>query len=98
MNAKKLIVALGVVAAAGSAFAADRTGEYVDFSNVQTSKTRAEVVAELNQARNQGYVVGGQEFTPVANVVSTRTRAEVRAEAIQAAKANKGTSSIYFGS
>lgn len=96
MTVKNLIAAVAVFSAAGSALAAD-IGAYVDFSNVKSTKTRTEVTAELAQARTQGYVVGGQEFTPVANVASTRTRAEVRAEAIQAAKSNKGNTSLYFG-
>lgn len=81
MNAKKLLAAVAVFAAAGSALA-QQTYPYVDFSGVQGTKTRAEVVAELKQAQAEGnYVAGGQEFTaPDAHFASTKSRAEVVAE------------------
>lgn len=94
MNAKKMIAAVAVFAATGSAFAS----EWVDFSNFKSTKTRAEVVAELNQAKASGQVAGNSEFvefksTPVA---SGKTRAEVRAELEKAYAdgqvANNGTS------
>jgi hypothetical protein len=80
MNAKNLIVALSVVAA-GSAFA-DSTYPYVDHSGFKSTKTRAEVMAELQQAKaDNNYVVGGREFVAAdANFVSTKTRAQVLAE------------------
>ena len=48
MNAKKLIAAVAMIAAAGSVFAADNT-EFVEFTHVQPVKTRAEVRAELHR-------------------------------------------------
>ncbi len=79
MNAKKLIAAVAVFAAAGSAMA-DQTYPYVEFSNTPSVKTRAEVIAEMQgqtpaakQAKNSEYV----EFNQVA---TGKTRAEVRAE------------------
>ncbi len=99
MNVKQLIAAVAVFAAAGSAFA-DVTGNFTDFVNMPSSKTRAEVVAELQQAQTQGtYVAGGEAFvTPSsqlaantatqsnAAVVATpaKTRAQVVAELKQA--------------
>lgn len=96
MNAKKLIAAVTVFAAAGAAFAADNT-EYVDFSKVATTKTRAEVRAELEQAYAQGLLNRNTEVPEVTRVASTRSRDEVRKEAIQAAK-NDQSHSLYFGS
>ena len=78
MNAKNLIAAIAILAGTSSAFAA----EWVDFSNFQSTKTRAEVIAELKDAQAQGtYVAGGQEFTaPDAQFASSKTRAQVVAE------------------
>jgi hypothetical protein len=78
MNAKNLIAAIAILAGTSSAFAA----EWVDFSDFQSTKTRAEVMAELKDAQAQGtYVAGGQEFAaPDAKFASTKTRAQVMAE------------------
>lgn len=80
MNAKNLIAAVAVFAA-GSAFA-DSTYPYVDHSGFVSTKTRAEVVAELNQANANGQVAHNTEFVEFTNknVASGKTRAEVRAE------------------
>lgn len=97
MNAKQLIAAVAVFAAAGSAFA-NSTDAYVEFTNVVSTKTRAEVVAELKQAQAEGsYVVGGVEYPnqfaastytarqhAAAPAASGKTRAEVIAELKQA--------------
>ena len=85
MNAKHLIAAIAVFAAAGSVFA-EQTYPYVDFSGFHGTKTRAEVVAELKSAQTNGtYVAGGQEYTPAdAGFVSSKTRAQVVAELKQA--------------
>ncbi len=82
MNAKKLIAAVAVFAATSSAFA----NEWVDFNDFQSTKTRAEVSAELKEAQAQGaYVAGGEEFTtPDVPFASTKTRAQVMAELKQA--------------
>jgi len=59
MNAKKLIAAVAVFAAANSALAA----EWVEFPSVPSTKTRAEVMAELKQARADGsYASLHQEY------------------------------------
>ncbi|HJV84594.1 MAG TPA: DUF4148 domain-containing protein [Noviherbaspirillum sp.] len=73
-----------------SAFAGDAVGNdnWVEFNNVPSTKTRAEVVAELNAARTQGLLEQNIEATypnlPVAR--STRSRDEVRDEAIIATR------------
>jgi hypothetical protein len=80
MNAKKMIVAVAVFAAAGAALADDTTYPYVDHSKYVLTKTRAEVVAELNQALTKGEIARNTDFIDVSPVASGKTRAEVRAE------------------
>lgn len=94
MNAKQLIAAVAVFCAAGAA-AAENT-EYVEFNNVKTAKTRAEVRAELEQAYRTGQLAQPEfvEFTRVAT--SGKSRDEVRKEAIQAAQSERARS-LYFG-
>jgi len=86
MNAKKLIAAVAVFAAAGTSFAADANYPYVDHSQFQSTRTRAEVMAELKASQANGdYTVGGREFAaPDAKFASTKTRAQVVAELRQA--------------
>ncbi|MGH8807065.1 MAG: DUF4148 domain-containing protein [Noviherbaspirillum sp.] len=86
MNAKKLIAAVAVFAAAGSALAdnVDTTYPYVDHSQFVSTKARAEVVAELNQAVAKGGIARNNDFVDVTKVASGKTRAEVRAELEQA--------------
>lgn len=96
MNAKQLIAAVAVFAATAPVFAA----EWVDFSNVVSTKTRAEVVTELKQAQANGALAAAQSeyvvFTPAAD--TARSRAEVRAEAIESARTNRNiVDDIYFG-
>lgn len=84
MNAKKLIAAVAVFAAANSALAA----EWVEFTNVTSTKTRAEVMAEMKQARDDGsYAAARQEYVEPAAAVATapagKTRAQVQAELAQ---------------
>lgn len=85
MNAKQLIAAVAVFAAAGSAFAAGNT-EYVDFSDFHSTKTRAEVRAELVQAKQQEQVAQNKEYVDFTNVASDKSRDEVRKEAQAARK------------
>lgn len=94
MNAKKMIAAVAMIAAAGSVFAADNA-EFVEFTNVQPVKTRAEVRAELEQAYAQDAVGHNSEFVEFTHVASAKSRDEVRKEAIQAAKNSEGNT--YFG-
>lgn len=94
MNAKQLIAILSVFAA-GSAFAADN-GIYVDHSNFVSTKTRAEVRAEMAQAAAAGTLGHESEFVEHAHVASTRSREDVRGEAVQAAR-NQARQPEYFG-
>jgi hypothetical protein len=79
MNTKKLIAALAVLAASTSAFAGENT-EAIDQSNFVSTKTRAEVQAELAQAYAQGFHPGSTDVIEFKNVASTKTRGEVQAE------------------
>jgi len=94
MNAKQVLAAITVFAATSSAFAADN-GIFVEHTNVPSTKTRAEVRAELEQANAAQQIAGNSEFVEHAHVASTRTRDEVRGEAVQAARNQK--TSQYFG-
>ena len=97
MNAKRLIAAVAVFAAAGSAFA-DVTGTFDDFTKVTSTKTRAEVVAELKQAPVQRQVAN-TEWVDSSTLVakSGLSRDEVRAEAIRFAKTHKVNADYEFG-
>lgn len=75
MNVKQLFVAVAVLTA-GSAFA-ESTYPFVEHSSFASTRTRAQVQAELADA---GTVVSRQEFVEHRTVASGKTRAEVRAE------------------
>ena len=95
MNAKQLIAAAAILAAAGSAFAQQTEFVAADAGFVST-KTRAEVRAELNQAYADGTLAtrDGQDAVIVAD--PHLTRAQVRAQ-IQPPRQDKLVSSLYFG-
>jgi len=67
MNVKNLIAAVSILAATGSAFAQGNS-EFVEFLNVPSTKTRAEVQAELAQATRT------PEFVEHTNVASVAPR------------------------
>jgi hypothetical protein len=97
MNAKQLIAAVAVLAATGSAFAQSKESVAPD-ANFMSSKSRAEVIAELNQAQAQGVLAIREDTYPVIKKqAAMRSRADVRAEAIQSARGNMLQSDIYFG-
>ncbi len=96
MNVKQLIAAVAVFAAAGSAFAQQQEFVAPD-ANFVPAKSRAEVVADLNQAYAQGALTTRDGADTPILAATKRPREEVRAEAVQA-KGNKfDTDSIYFG-
>lgn len=95
MNAKQLIAAVAMFAAAGATFAGE-TAEYVDYTKVKSTKTRAEVRAELEQAYAEGKVGQYAEFVEHTQVASTKSRDDVRKEAVQAAKSQQNRG-LYFG-
>lgn len=73
-----------------NAFAGDVVGgdNWVEFNNIASTKTRAEVIAELKEARAQGLIGTNIETTypKLPALASTRSRDEVRAEALAANK------------
>ncbi|GGC62177.1 DUF4148 domain-containing protein [Undibacterium terreum] len=109
MKAKQIIAATVLALTGAAAFAAGNQvgGEaYVSFpipntfSHTATSeKTKAEVKAELVQARAEGHVVGGEEYVSIVgkNTNSTVSRADVKAEAIKAAKNGSHNTEYSFG-
>lgn len=96
MNAKQLIAAVTMCATAGFAFAGGST-EFVDFSNVKSTKTRAEVRAEIEQAYAEGKLGQYSEFVVHPQIASTKTRADVRKEAVQAAKGSQAGAQHFGG-
>jgi hypothetical protein len=95
MNAKKLIAAVAMFAAAASVFA-DNNDLFVDSGNPVSTKTRAEVRAEVEKAYTQGALARNAEFADDNRVASTLSRDEVRKEAVQAAK-RKQAAELYIG-
>ncbi|HJV53364.1 MAG TPA: DUF4148 domain-containing protein [Noviherbaspirillum sp.] len=93
MNAKNLIAAAAVFAITGSAFA-QASSEYVEFTNVVSTKSRAEVQAELAQANAQARLAGNTEYVEFGKLASATPRAQVRAE-LASAHATVGSSPEY---
>lgn len=84
MNAKQLIAAAAILAATGTAFAQQTEFVAAD-ANFTPAKTRAEVVAELNQAYADGTLVtqtrdGADSVQLASNSAPGKIRAEVIAE------------------
>lgn len=90
MNTKHLIASLGFLVAATSALA--QSSEYVQPNEKFVStKTRAEVIAELQQAKSEGsYVAGGEAYTDQSSMLAKRVR--TRADTIDTARSNKNLS------
>ena len=85
MQSKLVIVtALIALAGAGSAFAQEGTQEFTNIQSLST-KSRAEVKAELLAAQRAGEVFYG-EASPAPIARSTLTRTQVQAEARAAEK------------
>lgn len=68
--------------------------------HIQSTKTRAEVIAELKQARDSGLVTVGEDpgYPRQPTFKTGKTRAEVQAEAARASRERRaGIDSVYFG-
>ncbi|WP_280150838.1 DUF4148 domain-containing protein [Piscinibacter sp. XHJ-5] len=91
----KQLVAAGVFALlGGAAFAMEAT----EFPIEPSTRTRAEVKAELQAAIANGEIVRGEaSLPPQPPVASTRTREEVRAEAYAAARDHHRFNDLYVG-
>jgi hypothetical protein len=87
MNTKQLFAAAAILAATGSTFAQQTEFVAAD-ANFTSTKTRAEVMAEVNQAYADGTLIArdGQEPVVLASAKAApgKTRAEVVAELNQA--------------
>lgn len=82
MNAKHLVAAFAVLAATGSVFAQDFV---TPDANLVSTRTRAEVIAEIAQARADGSLdVRDGEYPVIKNSGTPKTRAEVVAKIAQA--------------
>lgn len=100
MNAKTLIAAALTATFAMGAFAQEATADDVNFvARAQSTLSRAQVQADVQQARANGTYVAGGEVTVFADapVVTQRTRAEVRNEAIAASAARRTSHTIDAG-
>jgi hypothetical protein len=100
MNAKKLLAAVAVFAAAGSAFA-QQTEFVAPDAGFHSSMTRAEVRQDLARAQAQGFTAqrehDGQDTIYAG---SGKTREEVKAEAAAHSKeihSRQVVENIYFG-
>lgn len=91
MNTKQMIAAAAMFAATGAVFA--QQTEYVDpAANFVSTKSRADVLAELKQAQQDGtYVAGGAEYPaqPTLFAKTNRTRGEA-VESASNAKVKSG--------
>ena len=99
MNFKKIITAVAVFAATGSAFA-QQTEFVAPDAGAKLTLTRAEVRQQMVQAHSQGKLVQ-QQHTGQDPVYAKgqRSRAEVRTEAAAEARQHRAgdVSSPYFG-
>ncbi len=95
MNAKlatkSLVVASFAALFASASFADSLSNEAPEF-HAPSTKSRAEVVQELQAARANGELrvtSEGYGYVPKATAVSTKSRAEVRAEVVKALQAGE---------
>jgi hypothetical protein len=94
MNTKQLLAAIALITVAHSALAEASYPPEVPFVS---TKTRAEVKAELAQAKAQGLMTySDADYPPLPAFVSTKTREQVREEAIEASK-NRDENNLYRG-
>jgi hypothetical protein len=77
MNRKTFAAALVLLASAGSALADDIT---IATTSFVSSKSRAEVQAELQQFQRAGVDPWAQDYNPLQSFASGKSRAEVAAE------------------
>ena len=99
MDVNKLIAAVAVFAAAGSAFA-QQTEFVAPDVGFKPTLTRAEVRQDVTKAASQGKLVQ-QQHTGQDPVYAKgeRSRAEIRAEAIQSVQSRRAgdVNNLYFG-
>jgi hypothetical protein len=109
MDTSKIIITLALAIGAATAFAAPidkprvivsgriqdvNSGEgYMGYTNFVSTKSRAEVIAELAEARRRGELFSGEDYPGPVTTPSTKTRAEVIAELREAQRRGE----IYSG-
>ena len=91
MNAKKLTAALVLFAAAGTALA---ESPYPPETKFVSTKTRAEVMAELQEARDQGLITNGNDYPIPFPAAKAQARERTVVSHAQSAKFD---SSLYSG-
>ncbi|OGB27590.1 MAG: hypothetical protein A3I66_06875 [Burkholderiales bacterium RIFCSPLOWO2_02_FULL_57_36] len=97
MNARKLTAAVIIFAAAGAASAEPKEFVAPDADFV-SSKTRAEVMAELKQAQANDMLSYSEDTYPVtAHQNGMRTRTQANIGTMQSAARSRFDSSLYFG-
>ena len=99
MNMNKILAAVAIVAASGSALAQQTEFVAAD-ANFKSSVTRAEVRQELAQAYAEGNVVQRQhDGQDTHYAASPQTREQVRKEAARAAQTRHAgdVNDLYFG-
>jgi len=74
MNIKNIVAGVVLFSAVGAAMA---EAPYPPETKFVSTKTRAEVIAELQQARAQGLLQSNDEYPVEQNFKSTKTRAQV---------------------
>lgn len=89
MNAKHIIASVSLLIAAGAAFAEPAELNFpTQAAKVQTGLTRAQVQADVLQARAEGTLEFSEvNYPPLVAASTTLTRAQVKADVI-AARAN----------
>lgn len=90
MNTKQITAAIVLFAAAGAAMA---EAPYPPETKFVSTKTRAEVVAELQQAQAQGTLTNGNNYPIVIQARSPLTREQ----AVSQLKQGNTDNSIYAG-
>lgn len=100
MNAKKLIATVAVLAASSSAVAGTGYEYPHPANNFVSSKSRAEVAAEVKQARADGSLITNDALpSPVIPAGTMRHRGDVIAEHVKSVgNQTVDTNSLYFGS
>lgn len=98
MNRKQALIAAALTLLGSSAFAGGEFDPLTGFGNVQSTVTRAEVRAQVAQARTDGNLSGTRDdrLFDTAIAGSSLSRAEVRAE-LARARAEGGNDSFDVG-
>jgi len=89
MNTKQLTAAVILFAAAGAAMA---EAPYPPETSFVSTKTRADVIAELQQARAQGLIAVGNEYP-----IQPQVKQHLSREQVASQTATTGSVNLYSG-